>query len=72
MVIAAWFVGSIIGVYIIGPLMVTIIFVVSFAGNFLIIHPIAWMLEHPKIDKLVKTFSVILLTVGFHFDLLAS
>jgi hypothetical protein len=38
----------------------------------LIIRRIAWLLERPKVENLIKIISLIFLLVGFHFDLLAS
>ncbi|PSN17972.1 hypothetical protein C7271_14950 [filamentous cyanobacterium CCP5] len=42
------------------------------ATNSLIIKPIAWFLEHPSLDRFTKIISLLLLLVGFHFELLAS
>jgi hypothetical protein len=36
------------------------------------ISALAWVLEHPRLDRLMKLLSVALVVVGFHFDLLAS
>lgn len=38
----------------------------------LVIEPIAWLLERERVDTLIKCGSVVLLIIGFHFDLLAS
>jgi hypothetical protein len=38
----------------------------------LVIEPSAWLLERKQLDKLIKLGSVVLLILGFHFDLLAS
>ena len=60
----------------ISPVMTILtLFVVSLLGlliDFLIVEPIAWIIERPHIDKWVKIMAVILLILGFHFDLLAS
>lgn len=37
-----------------------------------LIEPTAWLLEREAIDKLIKVGSILLLLIGFHFDLLAS
>lgn len=36
------------------------------------IRAIAWILERPKLERAVKVASVLLLVIGFHFDLLAT
>lgn len=38
----------------------------------LIIEPLAWILERPALDWWVKVFSVLLLMIGFFFDMLGS
>ena len=38
----------------------------------LVIEPIAWLLERKHLGKLIKLGSLVLLIIGFHFDLLAS
>lgn len=55
----------------------TVFVILFFSGigalvDFILIEPLAWCLERKHIDKWVKIISVILLIVGFHFDLLAS
>lgn len=40
--------------------------------NAVLIQPLAWILEHPSLDRLTKIASFLLLLVGFHFELLAS
>lgn len=40
--------------------------------NSVAIKPLAWMLEHPSLDRLTKLVSLLLLLLGFHFELLAS
>ncbi|WP_096595782.1 hypothetical protein [Calothrix sp. NIES-2098] len=40
--------------------------------NTFIINSMAWILERPYISNLIKVVSVLLLLIGFHFDLLAS
>ena len=37
-----------------------------------IIDNLAWLLERPKVENWIRVISLILLLVGFHFDLLAS
>lgn len=46
--------------------------VLGLAINSLVIQPTAWLLEHPSLDRDIKIASLILLLVGFHFELLAS
>lgn len=60
----------------IAPLL-TVLSVVSltFLGlliNTILIKPVAWVLEHPALDRDTKIASLLLLLVGFHFELLAS
>ncbi len=45
---------------------------VGMAIDMAFIEPFAWLLEHPYLEKIIKTASLLLLLVGFHFDLLAS
>lgn len=40
--------------------------------NTALIKPAAWILEHPSLDRSTKIASLLLLLVGFHFELLAS
>jgi hypothetical protein len=40
--------------------------------DYLMIKPLAWILEREEIERLIKVISVAVLLVGFHFDLLAS
>ncbi len=40
--------------------------------NSFIVEPFAYILERPHIDKVVQIISVLMLLIGFHFDLLAS
>lgn len=40
--------------------------------NSLMIEPLAWILERPYINNLIKVISILLLLIGFHFDPLAS
>jgi hypothetical protein len=37
-----------------------------------LIKPLAWILEHPSLDRFTKIVSLLFLLVGFHFELLAS
>jgi uncharacterized membrane protein len=55
----------------------TVLTVVSFiiaglAFNLVFIQPLAWVLEHPSLDRFTKVASLLFLLVGFHFELLAS
>ncbi len=38
----------------------------------LFIEPIAWFLDHPRLEWRAKLFAFLALIIGFHFDLLAS
>ena len=40
--------------------------------NSCVVEPLAWTLERPYVDKVIKLVSVLMLLIGFHFDLLAS
>lgn len=40
--------------------------------NSVFIKPLAWVLEHPSLDRSTKIFSFLFLLIGFHFELLAS
>jgi hypothetical protein len=40
--------------------------------NWILIRPAAWALDRPDLGRFVRTASVLLLLLGFHFDLLAS
>ena len=40
--------------------------------DYLLIKPIAFVLEHPYLEKWAKFISLVCLVLGFHFDLLAS
>jgi hypothetical protein len=54
---------------------ILLLFVFAFGGlllDSLLIEPLAWMIERRHIEKWVKIISVLLLLVGFHFDLLSS
>lgn len=67
------YIGLLISV---APLL-TVLSVVSFTFlglliNTLLIKPVAWILEHPALDRDTKIASLLLLLVGFHFELLAS
>lgn len=37
-----------------------------------LIKPLAWVLEHPSLDRFTKLISLLFLLIGFHFELLAS
>jgi hypothetical protein len=58
------------------PLLIgTAIFALTITGLVLdiaFIEPLAWTLERPRLDKWIKSVSLILLLAGFHFDLLSS
>jgi hypothetical protein len=60
----------------IGPLVtVCIILTLIFTGlaiNSGVIKPLAWVLEHPSLDRFTKIASLLFLLLGFHFELLAS
>jgi hypothetical protein len=43
-----------------------------FVGYHAVIRPFAWTLEQPHLEQHIKVFSVLLLVVGFHFDLLST
>lgn len=73
------FVGLLIwgcAMYIVLPifLFAAILFFVGFASAFdaLVIEPLAWILERPLVDRYIKVLSLLLLIIGFHFDILAS
>ena len=54
---------------------VFIILMFTLAGimiNSIFIKPLAWVLEHPSLDRSTKIFSFLSLLIGFHFELLAS
>ena len=40
--------------------------------NSVLIKPLAWVLEHPSLDRSTKIASLLFLLIGFHFELLAS
>lgn len=40
--------------------------------NAIFIRPLAWTLENPSLDRFTKIASLLLLLIGFHFELLAS
>lgn len=56
---------------------ITILFFLIFAllgllvDSFLI-EPVAWVIERKHIDKWIKVISMLLILIGFHFDLLSS
>lgn len=57
--------------------LVTVLFILAFIAtglmiNAILIQSLAWFLEHPALDKLTKLASLLLLLIGFHFELLAS
>lgn len=51
-----------------------IVFLIGFelVINFFFIKPLAWTLEHPSFERFTKVISLLLLLIGFHFELLAS
>ena len=52
-----------------------LIIIFSVVGVFIdsvLIEPLAWVLEREGVEKALKIISVLLLVLGFHFDLLAS
>jgi hypothetical protein len=42
------------------------------AINSVFIKPLAWVLEHPSLDRITKIASLLFLLMGFHFELFAS
>jgi len=42
------------------------------AVDILVIEPVAWVLERDEFDRWVKMMSLVLLLIGFHFDMLVS
>jgi hypothetical protein len=64
-----------IGVYL-APVIVVLLLaspmIALMAIDYIAIEPLAWVLERESLDKIIKFVSLILLLVGFHFDLLAS
>ena len=44
----------------------------GFMINGVCIKSLAWLLEHPSLDRLTKIASLLFLVLGFHFELLAS
>jgi hypothetical protein len=67
MTIGGFLFTPIVAFLILGPLAV-------FGGVFdmLVIEPIAWLLERDALDRWVKVTALVLLLIGFHFDMLAS
>jgi hypothetical protein len=56
-------------------LTVVTIISITMAGllfNSIVIKPLAWVLEHPALDRFTKFASLLLLLGGFHFELLSS
>ncbi len=45
---------------------------VGLAVNSILIKPLAQVLENPSLDRFIKIISLLLLLIGFHFELLAS
>ncbi len=58
------------------PIATVILLLIFSVGGLLIdsllIEPLAWMIERPDFEKWVKIGSILLLLIGFHFDLLGS
>jgi hypothetical protein len=70
---AATFFFGIITVFPIFTMLIIVVAAgVGFLLDILLIEPLAWILERPSLDRLVKLFALLLLIIGFHFDLLAS
>ena len=68
-------VGSFFGLMIsilIYPLIIFSVAIPLVIFNVLLLRPFAWVMEHKSMGKIIKVVSVVLLLVGFHFDLLAS
>jgi hypothetical protein len=40
--------------------------------DFLIVRPVAFLLSHERLSAVIKVASLLLLGLGFHFDLLSS
>jgi hypothetical protein len=40
--------------------------------DLVLIEPLAWIIDRPRLDYWLKVFALLLLLVGFHFDFLAS
>ena len=53
-------------------LIVTLAMVLLLLVDALFLEPTAWLLERTYLDKTIKAGSLMLLLIGFHFDLLAS
>lgn len=53
-------------------LVVSLPLLILLSTDILMIEPLAWLLERQSLDKLIKAGSILLLLIGFHFDLLAS
>lgn len=53
-------------------LLIAIALLLGLAVDTLILEPAAWIMTCPTVDRWVKFFSVFLLLIGFHFDLLSS
>lgn len=56
---------------------ITVLIIITMATlglviNSVFIKPLAWGLEHPLFDRFTKLASLLLLLLGFHFELLAS
>lgn len=70
------FLGFIVNLLFLSPVMVTTIIIgltiVGTLFDVVIIDNLAWLLERPKVENWIRVISLILLLVGFHFDLLAS
>ncbi len=60
--------------FMVGPIVTQIlIYIVMFAGlciDTFLFEPVAWILERPALDRWIKLFALLLLIIGFHFDLL--
>ena len=56
----------------VGFLFILIVMSIGLIIDVCIIRPIVKLLETTYLDKVIKVFSIIVLLVGFHFDLLAS
>jgi hypothetical protein len=52
--------------------LMTVVAAVGWFADTIVIRPLSSLLEHPQLGQIAKVISVLLLAIGFHFDLLAS
>ena len=53
-------------------LIVLLLILLGLVINSGLIKPLAWVLEHPSLDRFTKVVSLLFLLIGFHFELLTS